>query len=461
MLTVVFALAAIAILQRGMKDRRAAGWSGWKLNLVFGAICILSLMTFWNLDLNARNRLGRLRARAGSIIAATFPSGTPDSQNAARVYEQAFRSLGMKTDSKIIDWALPVCQWLGSDQEKQSTTRPSDAKIREILQANSLGLKQLRRAAAMEQCSFVGYWDSTDLVGVLLPQVSSMRTSAELLAADARMRATDGDMKGAIADVNAIFAMSEHITREPTMLTALVAIAVESRGVDTLEIVLAKCDSTASEPLSLRIDPLFSHGRMVSSALRGEEALGLSLLASWGDSEYHKIPKRYVPQVMIPLRRVFLMEDDIRGYNIAVREWQRLAAMPYHKSREQWNNLQQRLMEHRMGMLTASVLPAVSAYPARAAQGDALHNLARLAAAATAYRIKTGALPESLDKLTPEFIETIPSDPFDGKPVRIAHNSDGGAILYSVGPDLKDDGGKAFVKDKGTGDIVFRLARTK
>jgi len=460
-LTGIFIIVTAIILLRGLKNRRAAGWSAWKLNIVFASACVLSLMTFWNLDLNARNRLGRLRARAGAIIVSTFPSRIPDGRNAARVYEQAFESLGMMTDAKIIDWAMPVCEWLGSDHGKQSAAGPLDAKVREILKANSLGLNQLRRAATMKQCRFVDYWDSTDLVGTLMPRLSSMRTATELLAADARVRAIDGDLAGAIADLNALFAMAEHVTREPTMLTALIAISIEARGVDTMEIVLARCSATASEPLSLKIDPLFSHGRMVRSALRGEEALGLSILASWGDSEYHTIPARYVPEVMIPLRRVFLLEDDIRGYNTAVREWQRLAAMPYHLARDQWKSLPTRLRKQRMGILTDSTLPAVSAYPIKAAEGDARHRLALLAAAMTACRIKTGALPENLDKLTPGYIETTPADPFDGKPLRMIRTKDGGATLYSIGPDLKDDGGVVMDNQKRTGDMVFRLAPKK
>jgi hypothetical protein len=460
---VIFIVLAATILWRGLVNRRAAGWSAWKLNVVFGAACVLSLMTFWNLDLNARNRLGRLRARAASIIVSTFPSRVPDGLNAARRYEQAFESLGMMTEEKTIAWATHVCDWLDSDQGEQSAARALDVKVRKILKANSLGLNQLRRAASMKQCRFVDYWDSTDLVGTLMPQLSSMRTAAELLAADARMRAIDGDLAGAIADLNALFAMAEHVTREPTILTALVAISIEARGVDTMEIVLARCSATASEPLSLKVDPLFSHGRMVRSALRGEEALGLSAFASWGDSEYHTIPDRYVPEVMIPLRRVFLMEDEIRGYNTAVREWQRLAAMPYHLARDQWKSLTTRLRKQRMGIPTtlALALPAVSAYPIKAAEGDARHRLALLAAAMTACRIKTGALPENLDKLSPKFIETIPTDPFDGKPLRMIRTKEGGAILYSIGPDLKDDGGKAFDTDKRTGDMTFRLAGRK
>ncbi|MCP4377762.1 MAG: hypothetical protein GY794_16495, partial [bacterium] len=55
----------------------------------------------------------------------------------------------------------------------------------------------------------------------------------------------------------------------------------------------------------------------------------------------------------------------------------------------------------------------------------------------------------------------IPIDPFDGKPLRMARDKNGGVILYSVGPDIKDDGGQTLGNGKTTGDITFRLAPKK
>jgi hypothetical protein len=44
--------------------------------------------------------------------------------------------------------------------------------------------------------------------------------------------------------------------------------------------------------------------------------------------------------------------------------------------------------------------------------------------------------------------------PFDGQPLRY-RKQDAGYVLYSIGPDLKDDGGKPM-NGKG-GDIVFTV----
>jgi len=48
-----------------------------------------------------------------------------------------------------------------------------------------------------------------------------------------------------------------------------------------------------------------------------------------------------------------------------------------------------------------------------------------------------GQLPDSLEALVPEYLPELPVDPYDGKPLRYDQ-----AKLWSVGGDLKDDGGE-------------------
>jgi hypothetical protein len=51
----------------------------------------------------------------------------------------------------------------------------------------------------------------------------------------------------------------------------------------------------------------------------------------------------------------------------------------------------------------------------------------------------TRELPESLADLVPRFIEAVPVDPFDGKPVRYSRAR---GIIWSVGNDREDAGGE-------------------
>jgi hypothetical protein len=57
------------------------------------------------------------------------------------------------------------------------------------------------------------------------------------------------------------------------------------------------------------------------------------------------------------------------------------------------------------------------------------------------FRLRHGSWPASLDALSPEFLSKPPVDRFDGKPLKYVL-TDSGPILYSVGTDRKDDGGR-------------------
>ncbi len=72
---------------------------------------------------------------------------------------------------------------------------------------------------------------------------------------------------------------------------------------------------------------------------------------------------------------------------------------------------------------------------------------------------RTQDYPESLAALVPEFIESVPLDPFDGHPLRY-RRTDTGFVVYSIGHDLDDDGGNPPTKggkNLRDCDIVFRV----
>jgi hypothetical protein len=59
------------------------------------------------------------------------------------------------------------------------------------------------------------------------------------------------------------------------------------------------------------------------------------------------------------------------------------------------------------------------------------------------HRLAKGKLPATWEDLTPEFLQAKPIDPFTGKPMILKTVPDG-LVIYSVGHDGKDDGGKVF-----------------
>jgi hypothetical protein len=76
----------------------------------------------------------------------------------------------------------------------------------------------------------------------------------------------------------------------------------------------------------------------------------------------------------------------------------------------------------------------------------------RVAIAAERYRLKYGQWPDKLETLVPEFLAEVPGDPFNlPNPLRLVRTVDG-LVVYSIGLNLRDDGGDLSV------DVVVRLS---
>jgi hypothetical protein len=56
------------------------------------------------------------------------------------------------------------------------------------------------------------------------------------------------------------------------------------------------------------------------------------------------------------------------------------------------------------------------------------------------YRERHAGYPPKLEGLVPQCLTAVPVDPFSGQPLRYRRQGEG-YVLYSVGPDGKDDGG--------------------
>ena len=82
-----------------------------------------------------------------------------------------------------------------------------------------------------------------------------------------------------------------------------------------------------------------------------------------------------------------------------------------------------------------------------------------LAFALAAYRAEHGSYPEKLDELMPKYVSEVPKDMFNEAELHYERQP-GGYLLYSVGVNGIDDGGKGyedFVDGRQTDDLVVRI----
>ena len=93
-------------------------------------------------------------------------------------------------------------------------------------------------------------------------------------------------------------------------------------------------------------------------------------------------------------------------------------------------------------VISRAFLPAVMGSVTRCARTQTSVDLARVACALERYRLANGQFPETLDGLAPTFIDALPHDVINGQPLKYHRTPDGQFVLYSVGWNQTDDGGK-------------------
>ena len=96
-------------------------------------------------------------------------------------------------------------------------------------------------------------------------------------------------------------------------------------------------------------------------------------------------------------------------------------------------------------------LPSISRLVVSEASTQARIRLATTALAVEAFRRAQGHLPVALKELTPQFLAAVPTDPFDGAPLRY-RLLPRGYIIYSVDADGHDDGGREPPENKKSAD---------
>jgi len=470
--TILIAGGAVGVACLGLRRRgaepvpAASAWPRGKLAVALAAVAVLFVMTFWNMDLAMQNRLEAARSQAGALALSVAPARVPDADNAAPIYREAFIVMDQSGDPPpelYEEWTA----WM--EQDDAAALNPADPALLAYLKTQKPALALLREAAGMSGCYFDRDYGRPS-VSMLLPELGHFRNAAYLLALSARAGAAAGNVRPAFDDIQTIFRMGKHVQSEPLLISALVAMAVERAAVKTLESVLESGDVAADDLSALRLRRSQFYNHALGRAFRMEEAFGTTIFAEinrmtadglggifGGGAD---VGMRFAGGASLGLMvwRVFLLPADLDFYSSGLRDYQNLTSLPFHEAREQWETLKTRLETDRsgMGLISALLFPALSACSEKAAEADAGRGLARLGLAAARYRAEVGACPKTLEELTPKFIAAVPPDPFDGKPLRMV-TRDGAVIFYSIGSDMKDDGGAPRDDQEKSGDITFRL----
>jgi hypothetical protein len=337
-------------------------------------------------------------------------------------------------------------------------------ELAELLQRFAGDLALLRKAAATPGCYFDHNYGNPSWT-IMLPEMSQLRQASRLLTAHARWSAAQGDLKSALADIAAMYRMAQHAATEPMLIPMLVGVAIDQHASSTLEIVLRSAQATQEDLADMQIDDLISYQRLASRALRMEQAFSLNTFADLDSMDPATLVELIVnpPQLVVPyfgpFYRVFLLADDLAAYRKFLRDYEQSTSGSYQANHRKWQAIDERLVNEKAGLLTLILAPSLSGALEAAVRADARHRVAQVGLAMYRYRAAHGKFADKLDDLTPDWMPLVPRDPYDGQPLKL-RTTEIGWVVYSIGPDLKDDQGEWINWSTGNGDLAFECVQT-
>jgi hypothetical protein len=444
----------------------------WRYTATLLALLILAHIV---LNVVASRRLGRelarLRAEGAPLtLAEAAPPKIRDSENAAVLYQKAFKGLEDKDEKWVIR------QFLTGKPMRGRTgviPPPTAAEIKSIIARHEADFRLLEEGSRRLACRFPVEWEKG--FEALYPEMSQTRDAIRFLVAKALVDARDGRAGAALNDLATAIRMSNHLSAEPTLVAQLVRVACIAIVSARLPEVLEKAPPTAQE--SRAFYDLLGQVDMIGPwvhGMEGERACGL-----WAFDYVRRSPKnvvvmfsmsgvaqdsararrrRFALRALDSLARVVWMPFLKLDETYFIRAWDETMALhkkPYRESRAGFVRFEKTMNDDRWpryAIMTRTFFPVFSGAPVARDKAIALIGMMQAALALRAYQVEHGEYPASLAQLKARGGWAIPDDPFSGKPFIYRPDvaqppsagngrAPKGYLIYSVGPDGKDDGG--------------------
>lgn len=348
-------------------------------------------------------------------------------------------------------------------------------------------LAELREAADRPLSHFPLDYETQPTYMMVSPHLESLKKTAEVLRLRAVALLADGQTSKAFDDVKLIFKLGDSIQAEPGEISPLVYQAIIKMTMSVIwEGMMAHrwTDAQLSaiqsqiEVIDLRVNYRryirSERARVLSDIdwmMQKQNLLEFRKQFYFDDNQYagdfwdrvrqaiffYSLPRGWLELNKLGVARIFqssLQTEDEVGHGILCSN---VAA--------RYENVLVREVELRTArnFLVGMFMPAPSVKTF--SQSQACLDLATIACARERYWLAEGAYPETLDALSPRFLEKIPRDVINGQPLHYRRTEDGKFLLYSVGWNETDDGGQPGLGERGNylpakGDWVWMFPPT-
>lgn len=402
----------------------------------------------------------RARASAPSVPPSADPALIPklDPMLALPKYPvpspngyQAFEELVKKVDQTHHLRGDSISgQWRPPSREAELAAAPAQ------LADNREALQELGPALQVEWL-----YPRAPAAAMIFPELSKGRYVGPLLRWEAALKAQQGDVEAARQELGDVLTFSVKLQRGGSDMHWLVSLALQQIAFTELRDLIAnhRLSQQALASVSQQLTQLEGQQVPLREIIafdyerQGPQSLNLSpeefakLLANQSKlplplSVALKLGRaRSATQTFISQRLPDLMEEDAK-----IAE---LSQQPYYAIRSQIPKQSDQISDMLvLRPFMASLLP-------RQAQSQAAWRGTQVMVALELHRAEHGAYPDRLADLKALPQQTA-EDPFSGKPFIYKHKGPG-YLLYSVGVDGKDDGGRHSdrLDEAGTDDVVW------
>ena len=363
------------------------------------------------------------------------------------------KSSGFWAKGELTDLAAwVVCFQTGKDAPspvKSSLTRTQAAT--EVLRAMDKFkpvLTELQTASHRSYARFnIQYNEPSGPWDILLPHLALMKRSCTILQLRSSAELALGQSEQALQDTEMVFYLGDAIKNEPFLISGLVHLAIVQIGLQPIWEGLAEHQWSDAQLAELtqqleKIDLMEKYG----ATLRGERALNIAGV------DYMRLGRKndeFAGIVVMPSG--WLYQNQLafaRLYQARILPVLDAANHRAYPSNVLSDALLDKELRHGFppyNIFAKLLYPAIAHSSIKYAAAQTKLDEAVLACALERYRLAHGEFPETLDSLSPQFIAHIPHDLFTGEPLKYHRTDDGRFVLYSIGWNGKDDGGKVVM----------------
>jgi RNA polymerase sigma factor (sigma-70 family) len=390
----------------------------------------------------------------------------PAGQNAATFILQGIKARQIAGADRNAN--LPILGKLPPPAPDQPLSAPVKSALADFLQRNRGAMQFFAQGAQYEQSRYP--IDLTQGSETLLPHLAGIKSGTQISEMAAILDAENNEGKKAADDVLATLALARSLKAEPETISQLVRAAGVALCTAGLEQVVNR---TTLPPDSLselskgfqNLEDYETRGEGFTRAMVGEEVNHMTLMKNRDrlvevltKPDLIDMPAEQRRQIVEHVNQPGSLEaeqdclatsfqqlmaarqetfpDRLKAADVIQECAARASARGLLLNAFLWNGLSGKMISREAGSL-ANLRLALTALGLE--QFRAAHN---------------NLYPATLSELVPNYLPAPLEDPFDGQPLRYRKQG-AGYVLYSIGPNLKDDGGQRMTA--GGDDQVFAV----